>query len=70
MEAVLDGARVKGWRTGENPARWKGHLAGELPQPRKVKRVQHRPALPWQEMGAFMTALAERNGMQAKLCAS
>ena len=33
MEAVLDAARVKGWRTGDNPARWKGHLAGELPQP-------------------------------------
>jgi Arm DNA-binding domain len=40
IEAVLDAARVKGWRNGENPARWKGHLAGELPQPRKVKRVQ------------------------------
>lgn len=62
MEAVLDAARVKGWRTGENPARWKGHLAGELPQPRKVKRVQHRPALAWQDIGAFMAALAERTG--------
>jgi integrase len=65
MEAVLDAARVKGWRTGENPARWKGHLAGELPQPRKVKRVAHRPALPWERMGAFMAALAEREGMAA-----
>jgi integrase len=66
IEAVLDAARVKGWRTGENPARWKGHLAGELPQPRKVKRVKHRPALAWQEIGAFMAALAEREGMSAK----
>jgi hypothetical protein len=63
IEAVLDAARVKGWRTGENPARWKGHLAGELPQPRKVKRVRHRPALAWQEIGAFMTALTARNGL-------
>jgi integrase len=54
---------VKGWREGENPARWKGHLAGELPQPAKVKRVQHRPALPWEHMAAFMTALATRDGM-------
>ena len=46
-------ASVKGWRTGDNPARWRGHLAGELPQPRKVKRVAHRPALPWERMGAF-----------------
>ncbi len=66
IEAVLDAARVKGWRTGENPARWKGHLAGELPQPRKVKRVQHRPALAWQDMGAFMAALAERDGTAAQ----
>jgi integrase len=65
IEAVLDAARVKGWRTGENPARWKGHLAGELPQPRKVKRVEHRPALPWERMGEFMAALAEREGIAA-----
>ncbi len=65
MEAVLDAARVKRWRTSENPARWKGHLAGELPQPRKVKRVQHRPALAWYEVGAFMAAVAERDGMAA-----
>ena len=62
IEAVLDAARVKGWRTGENPARWKGHLAGELPQPRKVKRVEHRPALPWQQMGEFMAALDGARG--------
>lgn len=63
IEAVLDAARVKGWREGENPARWKGHLAGELPSPRKVKRVQHRPALPWEQMGAFMAALLKREGI-------
>jgi integrase len=66
IEAVLDAARVKGWRTGENPARWKGHLAGELPQSRKVKRVQHRPALAWQDMSSFMAALAERDGIAAQ----
>jgi integrase len=66
IEAVLDAARVKGWRTGENPARWKGHLAGELPQPRKVKRVLHRPALAWQDIGTFMAALTERGGISAQ----
>jgi integrase len=65
IEAVLDAARVKGWRTGENPARWKGHLAGELPQPRKVKRVRHRPALAWQDVSAFLSALTERDGISA-----
>jgi integrase len=66
MEAVLDAARVKGWRTGENPARWKGHLAGELPQPRKVKRVRHRPALAWPDMATFMAALARREGIASQ----
>jgi integrase len=66
IEAVLDASRVKGWRTGENPARWKGHLAGELPQPRKVKRVLHRPALAWHDIGAFMAALTERDGISAQ----
>jgi integrase len=65
VEAVLDAARVRGWRGGENPARWEGHLANELPPPRKVRRVRHRPALPWQRIGAFMAALAEREGTAA-----
>jgi integrase len=65
IEAVLDAARVKGWRTGENPARWKGHLAEELPLPRKIIRVRHRPALVWQDIGAFMAALADRDGVTA-----
>jgi integrase len=65
IEAVLDAARVKGWRTGENPARWKGHLAGELPQPRRVKRVLHRPALEWRDIGAFTAALRDREGVSA-----
>jgi integrase len=65
IEAVLDAAKAKGWRDGENPARWKGHLAHHLPKPRKVKAVQHHPALPWQRVGAFMAALGEREGLAA-----
>ncbi len=65
IEAVLDATRVRGWRSGENPARWKGHLSGELPQPRKVKRVEHRPALPWQQINAFMAALSKHEGISA-----
>lgn len=63
IEAVLDAAAVKGWRSGDNPARWKGHLAGALPPPRKVKPVEHHPALPWQRIGAFMASLNTREGM-------
>ncbi len=66
MELILDAARVKGWRTGDNPALWRGHLAGELPPPRKVQRVKHRPALPWVQIGAFMAALDDREGIAAK----
>lgn len=68
IEAVLDDAKVKGWRsdTLANPARWKGHLSASLPSPRRVRAVQHHPALPWQQIGSFMAALAQRNGMAAK----
>jgi len=48
-----------------NPARWKGHLAGELPQPGKVKRVRHRPALAWHQVGTFMATLNQRDGIAA-----
>lgn len=65
METIMDVARVRGWRQGENPARWKGHLAEELPSPKKVQRVAHRPALPWQDMPAFMAALDKMEGMGA-----
>jgi len=62
IEAVLDYARARGWRTGENPARWKGNLAELLPGPRKVAPVENHPALPWRQVPAFMAALALRRG--------
>jgi integrase len=57
IEAVLDWARVRGYREGENPARWRGHLDHLLPARSKVQRVEHHPALPYGETGAFMLAL-------------
>jgi integrase len=69
IEAVLDFAQVRSWRRGENPARWRGHLAEVLPKPQKVKRVQHRPSLPWREMPAFMTALSDCAGYAAQALA-
>ena len=71
IEAVLDDARVKGWRSDAlaNPARWRGHLSATLPSPRRVRAVQHHPALAWQQMDAFMAALAQRDGMAAKALA-
>jgi integrase len=60
IESVLDYATARGWRTGENPARWRGHLANLLPARGKVARVEHHAALPWRDVGAFMVALGER----------
>lgn len=65
IESVMDFARANGWRAGENPARWKGNLAELLPRPDKLSRVQHQPALPWQQVPAFMAALRERKGTAA-----
>lgn len=61
IELVLSYAKAKGLRAGENPAQWRGHLDALLPKPSKVKRVRHRPALPWVQMAAFMEALLIRH---------
>jgi integrase len=57
IEQILDFAKVKGWREGENPARWKGHLAQVLPKRSKVKKTEHRAAIDYREMPAFMAKL-------------
>ena len=63
IEAVLDYAAARGWRTGENPARWRGHVQKLLPARNKGRTVRHFAALPWQEAGAFMARLREQDGM-------
>lgn len=65
IEAVLDYATARGWRTGENPARWRGHLDNLLPARSKVAKVEHHSALPWREIGEFMASLAEEQGVSA-----
>ena len=65
IETVLDFAKVHGWRTGENPARWKGHLDNVLPSRAKVAKVEHHAALPWEEVGAVMAELNEQDGIAA-----
>lgn len=66
IEAVLDWATVRGYRAGDNPARWKGHLDKVLPAPNKVQKVKHHPALHYGEVGEFMTALRKCDGIGAK----
>jgi integrase len=65
IESVLDWARVNGYRTGENPARWKGHLQHSLPPRAKVQRVTHHPALPYGDVGTFITDLRQRTDAAA-----
>lgn len=66
MEAVLRWATVSKHRTGDNPAKWKDNLAELLPQSRKQAPVKHHPALPWQDVPAFVWTLRQRNGMAAR----
>jgi integrase len=65
IEAVLDYAAARGWRSGENPARWRGHLDNLLPARSKVAKVEHHSALPWREVGTFTAALAKEEGVSA-----
>lgn len=66
IEAILDWATVRGYRSGDNPARWKGHLAKLLPARSKVQKVEHHAALPYEEIGTFMAALRQRQGGAAR----
>jgi integrase len=66
IEAVLDYAAARGWRSGENPARWRGHVANLLPSRGKLARVVHHAALPWEDVAAFLADLRGRPGMGAR----
>jgi integrase len=65
IESVLDYAKARGWREGENPARWRGHVANMLPKRSKVQPVEHHAALPWREIGGFMADLTNQEGLGA-----
>lgn len=66
IEQVLDWARVRGYREGENPARWRGHLDKLLANPSKVSQVVHHPALPLVKLPAFVADLRTREGLGAR----
>ena len=66
IEAILDWAKVREYRTGENPARWRGHLDHVLPARSKVRKVKHHAALPYPEVGAFLASLRERQAIAAR----
>jgi integrase len=66
IESILDWGKVQGYREGENPARWTGHLDHLLPEKGKVRKVKPHPALPYKQMAEFMIALRARTGVSAK----
>ncbi len=66
IEAILDWATVRGYRKGENPARWRGHLDKLLPARSKVRKVEHHPALPYREIPAFTKDLRTQEGVAAR----
>jgi hypothetical protein len=57
IESVLDYAKTRGRRSGDNPARWRGHLDQALPKISKLAPVVHYPALPYRAIAAFMADL-------------
>jgi integrase len=66
IEAVLDFATVRGHRTGENPARWKGHLAHLLPARSQIQKTVHLRAMPIDDLPTFMATLRDRKGVAAQ----
>jgi integrase len=66
VRAVLDYATVNEYRSGVNPATWRGHLQTLLPSPRGLKDVKHHPAVPYDQMNNFMVKLRAREIMTAR----
>ncbi len=65
MERVLDFAKVKEWRTGENPAVWRGHLRNILPKRQKLQRG-HLSAMPYRDVPAFITMVRAAEALAAR----
>src|SRR6186713_2694869 len=64
IEKVLDAAKAKGFRDGENPARWRGHLDHLLPRPSKLSRGHHA-AMPYEDVAGFIADLRQREATSA-----
>jgi integrase len=66
IETILDWARARGYRTGDNPARWRSHLDQILPRKSRIAPTKHRPALPYTNIPGFMRGLRARQGASAR----
>ena len=66
IELVLDWAKARKYRTGENPARWRGHLDKLLPKRSKIAPPKNHPAIPYEQAPEFLSALRTRQGIAPK----
>jgi len=66
IEVILDSAKALGYRNGENPARWRGHLDMLLARPNKIAPHEHHAALPYVEIGSFLSDLRGRDSTSAR----
>jgi integrase len=66
IEKVLDWAKAQGYREGDNPARWKGHLDSVYPTKEKLAPVKHHPAMPYRQIPDFMRKLRVIDGTAAR----
>jgi integrase len=66
IESILDWAKARGYRTGENPARWKGHLDHLLPARSKVLKTDHYAAMPYKDLPGFLIELRKKSGIDAR----
>ena len=66
IKTVLDYATVNEYRNGTNPAQWTGYLSTQLPSPKKLQKVEHHPAVPYQMIGDFMSKLLKNDSISAK----
>ena len=66
IESILDWATVREYRSGVNPARWRGHLGEVLPARSSIAKTEHHPALAYAAMPEFMAALRMREGVAAR----
>jgi integrase len=66
IELVLDAAKARGLRSGENPAAWRGHLDKLLPSRARVHRVEHHAAMQYREVAGLMSELRQDEGGAAR----
>jgi integrase len=66
IELVLDWAKARGFRNGDNPARWRGHLQSLLPPKSKLHSTKHHAAVPFTEIAQFMVLLRENTSVSAR----